>query len=44
MDKPINVVFAVSELSKLHMYETNYDKLQPYFRRANLQLQYIDTD
>ena len=26
------------------MYETNYDKLQPYFRQENLQLHYIDTD
>ena len=31
MDKPIYLGFAVLELSKLHMYETYYDKLQPYF-------------
>ena len=26
------------------MYETYYDKLQPYFGDKNLQLQYMDTD
>ena len=26
------------------MYETYYDKLQPYFGQENLQLLYIDTD
>ena len=25
------VGFTILELSKLHMYETNYDKLQLYF-------------
>ena len=44
MDKPIYLGFAVLELSKLHMYETYYDKLQPYFGRENIQLHYIDTD
>ena len=44
MDKPIYLGFAVLELSKLHMYETYYDKLQPYFRQENIQLHYIDTD
>ena len=29
MDKPIYLGFAVLELSKLHMYESCYDKLQP---------------
>ena len=29
MDKPNYLGFAVLELSKLHMYETQYDKLQP---------------
>ena len=29
LDKPIYLRFAVSDLSKLIMYETNYDKLQP---------------
>ena len=31
MDKAIYVGFAILELSKLHMYETYYDTLQPYF-------------
>ena len=44
MDKPIYLGFAVLELSKLHMYETYYDKLQPYFGQKNIQLHYIDTD
>ena len=30
MDKPIYFGFAILELSKLHMYATCYDKLQPY--------------
>ena len=44
MDKAINVGFSILKLSKLHMYETYYDILQPYFGRKNLQLNYIDTD
>ena len=44
MDKPIYLGFAVLELSKLHMYETYYDKLQPYFGEKNLRLHYMDTD
>ena len=44
MDEPIYLGFAVLELSKLHMYETYYDKLQPYFEEKNLHLQYMDTD
>ena len=44
MDKPIYLGFAILELSKLHMYETYYDKLQPYFGQENIQLHYIDTD
>ena len=44
MDKAIYVGFSILELSKLHMYETYYDTLQPYFGQENLQLQYIDTD
>ena len=32
------------ELSKLLMYEWYYDKMQPYFRENDLELQYIDTD
>ena len=44
MDKATYVGFAILELSKLHMYETYYDTLQPYFGQENLQLHYIDTD
>ena len=44
MDKPIYLGFTVLELSKLLMYETYYDKLQPYFRQENIQLHYMDTD
>ena len=44
MDKPIYLGFTVIELSKILMYETYYDKLQPYFGRENIQLQYMDTD
>ena len=31
MDKPIYLGFSVLQLSKLFMYRTYYDKLQPYF-------------
>ena len=44
MDMPIYLGFAVLELSKLHMYETYYDKLQPYFGQEDIQLHYTDTD
>ena len=44
MDKPIYLGFAVLEVSKLLMYETYYDKLQPNFEEKNLQLNYMDTD
>ena len=44
MDKAIYVGFAILELIKLHMYETYYDTLQPYFGQENLLLRYIDTD
>ena len=41
MDKAIYVSFAILEL---HMYETYYYTLQPYFGKENSQLHYIDTD
>ena len=44
MDKPIYLGFTVLELSKLLMYETYYDNLQPYFGQENIQLHYMDTD
>ena len=42
MDKPIYLGFAILELRKLQMYETYYDKIQPYFGQDKLQLQYMD--
>ena len=44
MDKTVYLGFAIIELSKLHMYETYYDKLQPYFGQDKLQLLYMDCD
>ena len=38
MDKLIYLGFAILELSKLHMYETYYDTLQPYFRQENISI------
>ena len=43
VNKPIYLGFSVLELSKLHMYETYYEKLQPYFREKNIQCHYMDT-
>ena len=43
MDKPIYLGFTVLELSKLLMYETYYDNLQPYFGQENLQIHYMDS-
>ena len=44
MDKTRYVGFAILEMSKLHMYETYYDTLKPYFSQENLQFYYIETD
>ena len=44
MDKPFYLGFSVLELSKLHVYETNYDKLLPYLGQENVQLHYVSTD
>ena len=44
MDKPIYLRFSVLELSKLLMYETYYDKLQPYFGQEKIQCHYMDCD
>ena len=44
MDKPIYLGFAFLELSKLHMYETYYDILQPYFGMEKIQIHYMDCD
>ena len=43
-DKPSFLGFTVLELSNLLMYETYYDKLQPYFGQEIIQLHYMDTD
>ena len=42
MEKPFYLGFTVLDLSKLHMYETFYDKLQPIFGQQNIQLHYMD--
>ena len=44
MDKPIYLGFTVLELSKLLMYGTYYDLLQPYFGQEKIQLHYMDTN
>ena len=44
MEKPIYLGFSVLKLSKLLMYETFYDILQPYFGQEITQLHYMDTD
>ena len=44
MDKPIYLGFTVLELSKLLLYETYYDKLQPSFGQEKIQLHFMDTD
>ena len=44
MDEAINVGFAILQLSRFHIYETNYDTLQPYFGLEKIQLHYVDKD
>ena len=44
MDKPLYLGFSVLELSKFLMYETYYDKLQPYYGQDILKLHYMDCD
>ena len=44
LDKPIYLRFSVLELSKLLLYETYYDILQPHFGQENIHLHYVDTD
>ena len=43
LEKPIYLGFSVQELSKFLVYETYYDKIQPYFKQENLQLHYMDS-
>ena len=44
MDMKIYLGYVVLELSKLLMYESYYDEVQPYFRLENLQMLYMDLD
>ena len=44
MDKPIYSGFSVLEFSKLLLFETYYDILQPFFGQENIHLNYVDTD
>ena len=44
MEKPISLGFAILELSKLLMYETCYDKLQPYLGQDKIKLHHMDCD
>ena len=44
MNRPIYLGFAILEFNKSSMYETYYDKLQPYFDRENLHSHYMDCD
>ena len=44
MDKPNYLGFTILELSKLLMYETSYDKLQPFFKQENIQPHHMDAD
>ena len=43
-DKPINLGFTISELSKLFIFVTVCNILQPFFGQENTQLHYIDFD
>ena len=42
--KNVYVGFCVLQLSKLLMYEWNYDKMQKFFGEDNLELHFLDTD
>ena len=44
MEKPSYLGFAIRELKKLYLYETYYEKLQPYFGQNKLNLHYLDCD
>ena len=44
MDKPYLLGLVVLQLRKIVMYETYFNKLQPYFGQENLQLNYMDCD
>ena len=44
MDELFYLGFTIFELIETLMYETYYDKLQPYVGEKDIQCQYIDTD
>ena len=44
MDRPNYIGFALLDWSKLLMYETYYDELQPFFDREKSHLPYMDCD
>ena len=44
MDKPLYLGNSVLELSKLFLYETYYDILQPFFGQETIHLHHVDTD
>ena len=44
MDRSLYLWFAVLELSKIQLCESNYDNLQPYLRKRNIQFHFMDTD
>ena len=44
MDEPNYLGISILELGKLHMYETYYNKLQPFFGQHKLQLHYMGCD
>ena len=41
MDKPIYLGFSLLDMGKFLMYETYYDKLQPYFGEKKLKVHYV---
>ena len=44
MDKSFYLGFSILEISKLLIYESYYDRLQPYLGEEKLNLHYMDTD
>ena len=44
MGKPFYSGFTILESSKLRIYETNFENIQPYSGQENIQLLYMDTE
>ena len=42
--QPIHIGFKSYDSSIFLLYETHYDKLQPYFKKKILRTRYIDTN